>query len=398
MTTKKKAAKPKETPASTPAPKQSLYARAVMSERTKKADWSASKEDCIEDLRQVQKEYPDSFISRNFYRVNGKYSDSTWNQHFGTFAQFRRSADLELSRSQQHLEKKIARHAHLDVYREFYTSEVAPWVGKYERKHDNGRIKTLVIGSDFHDVESDEFVLSVFLDTVKRVQPDVIVLNGDVFDMYELSRYDQDPREFRIKERYDFVRERIFKPLREIAPDTQIDFIVGNHEQRMLKLLADRTPAMKVLIDLMGITFSQLLGLDEWKINLISKNDFAAYSSKEMHEEVKRNYRRYFDTVVVHHFGDEQYALSSVGGHTHKPKMTTMANEAVGPVWQITTGAICKIDASYHEQKVNAQNGFAIVHIDTYERSAVAENILFGKKFTVVAGKYYFRKEDGENE
>jgi predicted phosphodiesterase len=372
----------------------SMYAKAVMSERGRKADWSATAEDCIADLRHIQEQNQDSFIGRNFYRVNGKYSDSTWNAHFGTFAQFRRSAGLELSRSQQHLEKKIARHAHLDVYREFFTKEVAPWVGKYERSHEDGRIKTLVIGSDFHDIEVDRFVLSVFLDTVKRVQPDIIVLNGDIFDQYEFSAYNQDPRQVNIRKRYEFVQENIFKPLREIAPNTQIDFIIGNHEQRILKLLADRSPAMKVLVDLMGITFAQLLGLDEFKINLISKNDFSAYNAKEMHEEVKRNYKKYFETVVVHHFGDEDYALSSIGGHTHKPKMTTKANEVVGPIFNITTGALCKIDAEYHGQKVNSQNGFAIVHIDTWERSAVAENILFGKKFCVVAGQYYFRPEE----
>ena len=35
--------------------KETLYARAVMSERTRKADWSATKDDCIEDLRSVQR-------------------------------------------------------------------------------------------------------------------------------------------------------------------------------------------------------------------------------------------------------------------------------------------------------------------------------------------------------
>src|SRR5690348_2963188 len=42
-------------------PRQSLYARAILSERSKKADWSATRDDCIEDLRRIQKEHPDSF-------------------------------------------------------------------------------------------------------------------------------------------------------------------------------------------------------------------------------------------------------------------------------------------------------------------------------------------------
>lgn len=391
----------KKTPAKSVEPKPkseekkgSLFARAVLSERSRKADWTATSDDCINDLRRLQESYPDRFLSRNFYRVYGKFSDSTWNQYFGTFAQFRRSAGIELSRSQQHLEKKIARHAHLDIYRKFYTEEVAPWVGKYEKIHSKGRIKTVLIGSDFHDVEVDPFVLSVFIDTAKRLQPDIIVFNGDTYDQYEFSRFDQDPRQVNIRSRYDFVRNEIFKPLRSVCPNTQFDFIIGNHEQRILKLLADRSPSMKVLIDLMGVTFSQLLGLDEHKINLISKGDFSAYSSKEMHEEVARNYKKYFDTFICHHFGDEDYAISSIGGHTHKPKLITKANEAVGPIFSLTTGSMCKIDAEYHQQKVNAQNSFAIVHVDTHYRQAVPEHVMFTSRMAVVAGKYYFRSSE----
>jgi len=394
----KKAASISDGQANKIARQDSLYARAVLSERTRKANWNTTKDQCIEDLRKVQKDHPDSFISRNFYRVHGNYSDSTWNQHFGTFHQFKRSAGLELSRSQHHLEKKIARHAHLDVYRKFFTEEVAPWVGKYEKRHSNGRIKTVLVGSDFHDIEVDQFVLSVFIDTAKRVQPDIIVFNGDTYDEYEFSRFDQDPRQVNIKARYDFVRDNIFKPLRKVCPKAQMDFIIGNHEQRILKLLADRSPAMKVLVDLMGITFSQLLGLDEFQINLVSKSDFAAYNSKEMHEEVKKNYKIYFKSVVLHHFGDDGFAMSSVGGHTHKPKLTVQVNEVMGPIFQLTTGSICKIDAEYVPGKANYQNSFVLLHIDTWERSVVPEHIMFGKKFCIVGGKYYFRPECEEEE
>lgn len=384
----------KEETIAAPGQRQSLHARAIMSERTKKADWNASPDDCVEDLRQVQKEHPDSFIGRNFYRVHGKYSDSTWNCHFGTFEEFKRRAGLQLSRGQHHLEKKIARHAALDVYRDFFTTEVAPWIGKYEVKQSDGRVKTILVISDVHDIDADPFVLSVIIDTAKRIQPDVICFNGDIYDMYEFSRFDKDPRMVKIRERFDFVREHVFKPIRKACPNAQTDLIIGNHEQRILKLLADRSPAMKVLVDLMGITFSQLLGLDEFKINLVCKNDFAAYNAKEMHEEVRRNYKKYFDTVVINHFGDEDFAMCSVGGHTHRPKFTTKVNEVMGPIWALTTGSVCKVDVEYNPNKVSAQNSFAIIHVDTWNRQAIPEHVMFTSRMAVVGGKYYFRKED----
>jgi predicted phosphodiesterase len=373
------------------AKKPSMHAQALLSERTKKYDESATEEDCIADLRALQESQPDKFISRNFYRVYGAYSDATWNRYMGTFSQFRKSAKLELNRGQQRLEKHISRHAALDVYRQFHTAEVAPWIGKYERGARKTRIKTLVIGSDFHDKEADPFVLSVFIDTCVRLQPDVIVLNGDVFDQLEFSQYDKDPRAMDLVGRYTFVRDRIFKPLRQGCPTSQIDFIIGNHEHRLLRLLADKAPYFKVLADFVGITFSQLLMLDEFEINLVSKSDLSAYSPAETRKEVKKNYKKYFDTVICCHEPGEDYAMSSVSGHTHKPRLTTKANEVMGPIFALTTGSICRIDPEYHQEKINAQNSFAIIHIDTQERQAINEHITFTDSMAVVGGKYYFR-------
>ena len=105
-------------------PKLSQREQAVLSERKKKFNPNATKENCIDDLRRVQNEYEAKHIGRNFYRMNGKYSDSTWHQHFGTFLEFRKQAGLELLRDQQLLERQAAKHASLDVYREYYHEEI----------------------------------------------------------------------------------------------------------------------------------------------------------------------------------------------------------------------------------------------------------------------------------
>jgi UDP-2,3-diacylglucosamine pyrophosphatase LpxH len=371
--------------------KPTLSQLALLSERTKKLDPTATPADLIKDLRRVQEMYPDKFITRRYYRAYGKYSDGTWDRHFGTMEEFRGAAGLQLNRHQRRLERDIAKHNALDIFSDFYEQQIAPWAGKYEKKFSNGRVKTLVIGSDFHDEESDPFVLSVFLDTCKRVQPDIIVLNGDIFDLFEFSRYDKDPRKVRLKARFEFVRDRIFKPLRRVCPKAQIDLIVGNHEMRLLKHLASATPHMFALHELHGITFAKLLMLDQHEINLVAKLDMSAYQPKEVREELKRNYKKYFDTIVVNHEGDEDYGMNSISGHTHRPKMLSKANEVMGPIWNLTTGSICKIDADYHGSKVNAQQSFAVIHVDTKHRQAVPEHIMFSDHMAVVGGQYYFR-------
>lgn len=374
--------------------KKSLNELALLSERSKKYDPNADKDDCIEDLRGVQKDNPDMFISRNFYRVNGAYSDKTWDQYFGTFEEFRKQAGLQLTRAQQQLEKHIAKHASLDNYKTFFEEEVKPWCGKYEKPFkESRRFRTMVIGADFHDIEADEFVLSVFIATCKRIQPDIIVLAGDIYDEYEFSRYDKDPRQVNIKERYDFVRERIFRALRLACPNAQIDFLIGNHEMRIMKHLADKSPNMRALLDLMGFTFEKLLALDEFKINLVSKIDLTAYKPTEIRKEIKNNYKKYFNTLVVNHESDEDYGMCSVNAHTHRPKMHTKFSEAKGAIWSLNIGCIAKVDAEYHTQKVNAANSFAVVTIDTVEERAVPEHVLFAENFVTVGGVYYTRSE-----
>lgn len=169
--------------------------RALLSEKDKKFDPNATAEDCIDDLRRLQGKFPLKHITRNFYRINGNYSDSTWNAHFGTFLEFRRQAKLELSRTQHNLERQIAKHASADHYRSFYKEQILPYYGKYILSaKTRGRFKTVVSASDFHDIDTDEFCLAVFIDVIRRIQPDVIILNGDIFDNPSFSRHMVDPR------------------------------------------------------------------------------------------------------------------------------------------------------------------------------------------------------------
>ena len=48
---------------------------------------------------------------------------------------------------------------------------------------------TIVIASDIHIPFQDKAAVRAFLSYVKEKQPEVIVLNGDVLDMFMLSRF-----------------------------------------------------------------------------------------------------------------------------------------------------------------------------------------------------------------
>lgn len=349
----------------------------------------ATADETIADLRRLAEADPERTISRNYYRVHGKYSESTWSKYWGSFAEFKRQAGIVLTRQQHNIEKQIAKHASVDHYRRMNDERRS--YGTLYSKPTNKRFKQAVIVGDLHDRNVDEFFLDVLMDTVGRVRPDVIVLNGDIFDLPEFSRFTVDPRQWDVVGRIKFVHEEILKRLRYVAPEAQIDFIEGNHEFRLLKHLADATPALRaVLSDLHGFTVSSLLGLDKFGINYVAKGDLSAYNLSDIHKEVSKNYKIYWDSFIVgHDTSARNLGYPGVNGHHHKTVVESLYNEHFGTYNWIQHGCGHKLDAEYCHPKWS--QGLVIATCDTESRKTVFDVSTFSEEFAIVGGVYYER-------
>ena len=372
--------------------------RALLSEKIKKFDNSASKEDCIEDLRKVAESVTLGSISRDYYREHGKYSDSTWNAFFGTFQEFRRQANLELTRHQHKLERSIAKHAAHDHYKDYIDSELLPFYKKYVKPQSRSIFKKIIVLSDLHDKECDEFTLSVFIAECIRKQPDVIALNGDIFDLYEFSSYTKDPREYDILGRFQYVWDNVFAPLRKGCPRAQIDFIIGNHEFRLIKLLADATPNIRVLMaDVMGLRLKDVFKLDDYQINLVSKFDLGAYTTKDINNELKRNYQIYYSCYVICHEPDKSLMImSGTNGHHHRLSHESGAypNPVSGEAHQVTwvqTPAGHRKNAEYIQNLCKWNTGFLEVCINTETKEVVQKIHQTFNTWTEIDGIIYKR-------
>lgn len=349
-----------------------------------------TKEQVKEDIRALALANPEKVMTRNYYRVNGKYAESVWSAYWGSWQETKSQCGITLTRQQKQLERQIAKHASLDHYRSA-NAERYSYAEKYI-KPSKGRYKTVIVCSDLHDKQCDPFYLEVLIDTCKRIQPDIIVFNGDVFDLAEFGRYAVDPREYDILGSITFVHENIFKPIREACPNSQLDFISGNHEERLVKHLTDQTQAMKVLLsDLHGLTVAKLLGLDRFQINYIAKSDLSAYNKGDINKEVAKNYKVYYDSFICHHFPEgKNLGYPGINGHHHKVHVETKYNELFGSYQWVQTGGGHRKDAEYCSgQKWSL--GFCIVHVDIETRSTVFEPITFAD-YAVVGGKFYTRK------
>lgn len=350
---------------------------------------NATAQETLDDLRRMAEANPEQVIGRNYYRVHGKYSESAWSQYWGTFHEFKRQAGIVLTRQQHNLEKQIAKHASVGHYRDM-NDERRSYGDAYD-KPTSKRFKQVLVAADMHDKNVDPFYLDVLLDTCKRVQPDVICLAGDIFDNPEFGRYTVDPRQWDVVGRIKFVHDNILRPMREACPNSQIDFVEGNHELRLCKHLADATPALRaVLSDLHGMTISKLFGLDQFGINYIAKGDISAYNLSDIHKEVKKSYKNYWDCFIVHHETEgANLGMPGINGHHHKTVIQSKYSELYGAYNWIQIAGGHKLDAEYTHPKW--QLGFAIATCDTLTKQTVFDTITFSENFAVVGGVYYER-------
>lgn len=348
--------------------------------------WTES--ELITTLRNLKLQDPSRHITRNFFRSETQIPDSAWSHIFGTFSEFIRQAGVSLSRQQHQLEKHIAKHRAVDHYRR--ANERHNWGSDYARPS-SARFQTILACSDLHDIDCDPFYRRVLMDTIKRSQPDIINVTGDLFDLPEFGKYNTDPRDWdvvgRIKAGHQLLRE-----MREAAPEAQIDFCEGNHELRLVKHLMDETPAMRTLLaDLHGWDTRKLLGLDEFELNYISKADLAAGGKYDIKKEVAKNYKIYFNCFAAAHYPMyKNFEMAGVSGHIHHIQTWPVKTLQHGTRTWVQHGCGHKLEASFCDGEM-WQLGFSIHDIHVSSKS-INSQVIPITNIAQSGGKYYERQ------
>ncbi len=278
----------------------------------------------------------------------------------------------------------------------YFTKSVQPWVGKFD--HGKKDDLLVLIASDFHAQYTDKFAMRVFLDTAKRMQPDVVMLNGDVLDLYDLSRFSKDPTAARnVQGEINYVVNGIFKPLREACPDAQIDFGEGNHEWRLVNYLMTDAPG---LAGLDCLEFGNLFHLDDFEINLVARKAFRKTVIKSRNRF--ENYAIYGANALLVTHGSctgsnpakaelERWGMNGVSGHMHKPSSYTGGSGLTGAKHWNVLGCMARTALSKQYMEAPAQwiNGFGYAEI--HGRTCQTTQVTIQDGFCSVAGQRYLR-------
>jgi len=178
-----------------------------------------------------------------------------------------------------------------------------------------------------------------------------IFLGGDTIDFYPLSRFNKDPRRS-LKIEFDLTK-RFLSQLRELFPDAEIYFKLGNHEDRLEKYLFSKTPE---LVGLEQLEIENLLDFGKLRIRKIQSPQVAIAGKLHLihgHEyfsglgavNIARNVLlKAFDNVIQGHC------------HTSNDYTIKKINSEIVAAWSV--GCACQLSPRYRSLN-NWNNGFA---------------------------------------
>lgn len=308
--------------------------------------------------------------------------------HFGTFTEALRAAGLKNTRAAQKSINLTARNAAVDDRLDFVKSEVFKYSNAFEKKR-KGRYVTIAVFSDLHDMDVDPFVFGVFLDMCARRNPNIVIGNGDIYDMPEFSTFRKDSRKMRAGERVRFVHENVWRKVRNVLPDAQIDFLAGNHEDRFLKSIGDKNPYAIEVMNAFGGNMASMLGLRDFEINLVASKDLNEWKHDNQNA---KSFKIYEGCFVAAHEKNYGFGLSGTSGHTHRAAFETSWNFPMKSISWTTSGCMCIPDADFVDGPSDWTQGFAYFTIDTLTKSVFPENFVCFGDHMVIDGELYARK------
>lgn len=208
----------------------------------------------------------------------------------------------------------------------------------------------IAVASDFHVPFQDMKAVEAFLDYCAEVQPNIIVINGDLVDMYMLSRFAKGEGRNPMAE-IDEART-ILERIRMTCKNAEIYYVIGNHEQRLEKTILTKAPELASLIEDIFSIF-RLDNLEIKGVGTITVNDNFVFK----HGNLLGNKSGLSAIKEM-----ENAYLSGATGHTHRLAKYIARKAGRKFVW-LETGCLCSMEPEYMLNP-NWQQGFGMIQFE----------------------------------
>jgi len=228
----------------------------------------------------------------------------------------------------------------------------------------------------YEDKESVELVFKF----AKDLQPDKLIIAGDLIDFYSISKFSRDPaRVLNLEQEFKQGREILTK-IADILPNTEKIFIFGNHEDRLRKFIWNN-PVLDGCIDI-----EDKLGLKDYGYKWYNYGKNYEYKTLIYTHGYKVNKHSAYTAKNLL----EDLGMSVIFGHTHRMGTHYKTNHG-GSLVAVENGCLCINDLSYdwfRREVPNWQKGISVVK--WIEDRFNIHQICIPKHKFIIYGKHYY--------
>jgi len=209
-------------------------------------------------------------------------------------------------------------------------------------------MQKVLILSDVHEPHADRRSQSLIIRFISDFKPDLLIVNGDLIDFYQLSPFDRDPARRMLLSDDITLANLYLDHLQKAMPRlSKKVFIEGNHEDRLRRYLWRQAPE---LYDVPGNTIQDMLHLEERKwgyvpyYNAVEESGAPGYEIGGILVMHGTYVRKASGASAKAHF--ERYHCSGVNGHTHRQGQYFF--RAWGGDWTwAESGCMCSLEPPY---------------------------------------------------
>jgi predicted phosphodiesterase len=217
----------------------------------------------------------------------------------------------------------------------------------------------ILLISDLHIPYHDISAITIALDYGKKHKINTVVINGDLIDNHQVSRFERDPKKRNVKQEFDATKE-FLRILRKTFPQASIYWIKGNHCIRWEKFLLQKAP--EIFSD-PYFHLEERLRLNEEKV-IILDDKVLVKAGKLSITHGHHVFKGVFAPVSPARGAFMRAKQSVIVGHLHRashhPEIT-LDGEVIS-CW--STACLCELRPDYSPLVSNSQHGFAHIVVE----------------------------------
>lgn len=244
----------------------------------------------------------------------------------------------------------------------------------------------------FHDRKA----VGCALELIRDVQPDRVVILGDLLDCADWSdKFVRDPNEMNLTQEALNEAARLLGTIRALCPDAEMDYLEGNHSERMTRLVKAQLPAAYGLkpvdCELPALSIPVLLGLD--KLGVTYHGDYPnnrVWLNRNLccvHGDVVKPPGQ----TAAHILKNSNHSVCF--GHVHRHEHATEArhhHDGIRFYAAYSPGCLCRLDGVVPgtKREQNWTQGVGVVHYEDGNKPFTIRHIPIFNGRAILNGRY----------